>query len=197
MDIQFDGRRALITGAGKGIGNAIAKALAAGGAETVALSRTQEDLDKLKAEEENFTFFWKEKEPENLRVNGVGFAATNSLLHTVESPPTVGTERILSIRLATAAGKVRLSPPKLHRSKPAGRTRINVARIADHQGREQFIASLEQSLQDFPDQDTTASSADCGNVRGMYDGIKKAAGHNVRKLSPFKSTSGEMLTGRD
>ena len=33
-----------------GIGNAIAKALAAGGAETIALSRTQEDLDQLKAE---------------------------------------------------------------------------------------------------------------------------------------------------
>ncbi|KAI0229910.1 L-xylulose reductase [Lamellibrachia satsuma] len=50
MDIRFNGQRALVTGAGKGIGNAIAKALAAGGAETIALSRTQGDLDKLKAE---------------------------------------------------------------------------------------------------------------------------------------------------
>ncbi|KAK2158153.1 hypothetical protein NP493_1818g00000, partial [Ridgeia piscesae] len=33
-----------------GIGYAIAKALAAGGAETYALSRTQADLDRLKAE---------------------------------------------------------------------------------------------------------------------------------------------------
>ena len=33
-----------------GIGNALVKALATGGAETIALSRTQEDLDKLKAE---------------------------------------------------------------------------------------------------------------------------------------------------
>ncbi|KAK2183759.1 hypothetical protein NP493_296g00032 [Ridgeia piscesae] len=33
-----------------GIGYGIAKALAAGGAETTALSRTQEDLDRLKAE---------------------------------------------------------------------------------------------------------------------------------------------------
>ena len=33
-----------------GIGNAIAKALSAGGAETIALSRTQENLDKLKTE---------------------------------------------------------------------------------------------------------------------------------------------------
>ena len=33
-----------------GIGYDIAKALAAGGAETIALSRTQADLDRLKAE---------------------------------------------------------------------------------------------------------------------------------------------------
>ena len=39
-----------------GIGNAIAKSLAAGGAETIALSRTQEDLDKLKAEVVYFVF---------------------------------------------------------------------------------------------------------------------------------------------
>ncbi|KAK2174824.1 hypothetical protein NP493_775g01113 [Ridgeia piscesae] len=50
MDIRFDGKRALVTGAGKGIGYGIAKALAAGGAETFALSRTQADLDRLKAE---------------------------------------------------------------------------------------------------------------------------------------------------
>ena len=41
------------------------------------------------------------------------------------------------------------------------------------------------------------NSADCGNVRGMYDGIKKAVGPTVRKMAPLKSTSGEMLTDRD
>ena len=31
----------------------------------------------------------------------------------------------------------------------------------------------------------------------VYDGIKKAVGPTVRKMAPLKSTSGEMLTGRD
>ncbi|XP_041363368.1 L-xylulose reductase-like [Gigantopelta aegis] len=50
MEIKFDGKRALVTGAGKGIGRATAKALIKCGAETYALSRTQADLDSLKAE---------------------------------------------------------------------------------------------------------------------------------------------------
>ncbi|KAI0216275.1 L-xylulose reductase [Lamellibrachia satsuma] len=50
MNIRFDGKRALVTGAGKGMGKGIAEALVAGGAETYALSRTQEDLAKLKDE---------------------------------------------------------------------------------------------------------------------------------------------------
>ena len=58
---------------------------------------------------------------------------------------------------AMVCSKVRLSLHKLHRSKPTGRTCINVARTADPQRREQFVASLEQSLQDLLDQDATAT----------------------------------------
>lgn len=46
----MNGRTVLITGAGKGIGRATAKLLAARGAEIIALSRTQSDLDSLAAE---------------------------------------------------------------------------------------------------------------------------------------------------
>ena len=47
MQIRLDGKRALVTGAGKGIGREIVKVLAACGAEVVAVSRTQGDLDSL------------------------------------------------------------------------------------------------------------------------------------------------------
>ncbi len=50
MEIRFDGKRALVTGAGKGIGREIAGLLASCGAQVVAVSRTQADLDSLRAE---------------------------------------------------------------------------------------------------------------------------------------------------
>ncbi|KAM9296177.1 L-xylulose reductase [Gastrophryne carolinensis] len=47
MEISFAGRRALVTGAGKGIGRDTVKALRAAGAEVIALSRSSEDLESL------------------------------------------------------------------------------------------------------------------------------------------------------
>jgi NAD(P)-dependent dehydrogenase (short-subunit alcohol dehydrogenase family) len=46
----FEGRRALVTGAGKGIGRELVRALRERGAEVVALSRAQADLDSLRTE---------------------------------------------------------------------------------------------------------------------------------------------------
>ncbi|KAL4605038.1 L-xylulose reductase [Arapaima gigas] len=47
MEITFAAKRAVVTGAGKGIGRATALALARGGAEVIAVTRTQADLDSL------------------------------------------------------------------------------------------------------------------------------------------------------
>jgi len=50
MDIRLDGKRALVTGAGKGIGREIVKHLVGCGAAVVAVSRTESDLTSLKSE---------------------------------------------------------------------------------------------------------------------------------------------------
>ena len=50
MEFNFAGKGALVTGAGKGLGRAIAKALWSAGATTNAISRTQSDLDSLQEE---------------------------------------------------------------------------------------------------------------------------------------------------
>jgi len=47
MDLGIQNKRALITGAGRGLGRAIAESLAAEGVKVVATSRTQADLDEL------------------------------------------------------------------------------------------------------------------------------------------------------
>ncbi|XP_063309471.1 L-xylulose reductase [Pelobates fuscus] len=50
MEISFAGRRALVTGAGKGIGRDTVTALRAAGAQVIALSRSPEDLESLSRE---------------------------------------------------------------------------------------------------------------------------------------------------
>jgi NAD(P)-dependent dehydrogenase (short-subunit alcohol dehydrogenase family) len=50
MDFRVDGKTALVTGAGRGIGRACALALAEAGAKVIAMARTPSDLDELIAE---------------------------------------------------------------------------------------------------------------------------------------------------
>ncbi|RWS20127.1 L-xylulose reductase-like protein [Leptotrombidium deliense] len=50
MNINFQQKRALVTGAGKGIGRALVKKLVECDAKVIAVSKTKETLDSLKSE---------------------------------------------------------------------------------------------------------------------------------------------------
>lgn len=50
MDIDFTGKKVVVTGAGKGIGKDICLLLASLGAHVIAISRTKADLDALAKE---------------------------------------------------------------------------------------------------------------------------------------------------
>ena len=72
--IDFEGKRVLVTGAGKGIGRDICRELTESDAKVVALSRTQEDLDNLKADFgcETVTVDLADVEATKTAVEGIG-----------------------------------------------------------------------------------------------------------------------------
>ena len=116
--MDFEGRRALVTGAGKGIGRAIAKTLARQGASVVALSRSPEDLKSLATEIECETLVCdladlaatrdaaKAAQPIDLLVNNAGTTALTPFLESefdeFDHLMTVNTKAPMAIAQITA-----------------------------------------------------------------------------------------------
>jgi NAD(P)-dependent dehydrogenase (short-subunit alcohol dehydrogenase family) len=127
MQIRFDGQRALVTGAGKGIGRAIAVHLAGCGATVVAISRTAADLQALHAEIGCEMIVADLADPEaaraaaleagqiDLLVNNAGISIPQPFLETTveafDATIAVNVRALLVVSQVVAAGLIRHGRP--------------------------------------------------------------------------------------
>jgi len=114
--LDFQNRRVLITGAGKGIGREIASLLAARNATVIALSRTREDLDSLHEEIGCETIVADLSNIEEARdaaksagrvdllVNNAGISVPQSLLET--TPEAFDATMFINVRAALLVSQV-------------------------------------------------------------------------------------------
>ncbi|HTK08811.1 MAG TPA: glucose 1-dehydrogenase [Ktedonobacteraceae bacterium] len=123
MEIRFDGKRVLITGAGKGIGREVALLLASCGAKVVALSRSAADLESLAREIDCETIAVDIADYEatraavqaagdiDLLVNNAAITIPQSFFETTveafDATYAVNTRGVLVISQVVAAGMVR------------------------------------------------------------------------------------------
>lgn len=139
--MQFSGKSVIITGAGKGIGRACALLMAERGAEVVALSRTQSDLDELRAEiggrsirvdladAASARSAMREAGTCDYLINSAGTNVLESVLDMTED----GYETVLAINLRAAL----ITSQEFARARIAaggGGAIVNITSIAGHRG---------------------------------------------------------------
>ena len=87
------------------------------------------------------------------------------------------------VKTGSRRGSRSWSPPSLPRA-PHRAARNNVKRIARKCANDYWL-DLCHSIQ---------IASDCGNIRAMYERMKKAFGPSAIKIAPLKSTTGEIIT---
>ncbi len=139
--MQFSGKSVIVTGAGKGIGRACAQLMASRGAEVVALSRTQADLDSLRAEIGGRSIQVDLADPkaarEAIRQAGacdylINSAGTN-VLESVLEMTDAGYETVLGINLRAALIACQ-EFARLRVAAGGGGAIVNITSIAGHRG---------------------------------------------------------------
>ncbi|WP_062117606.1 SDR family oxidoreductase [Aureimonas sp. AU40] len=145
--MQFSGKSVIITGAGKGIGRACAQLMAARGAEVVALSRTQADLDSLRAETGARTIQVDLADPAATRaamreagtadhlINSAGINVLESVLDMSDA----GFDAVIGINLRAAL----IACQEFARARIAaggGGAIVNITSIAGHRGFQDHLA---------------------------------------------------------
>lgn len=139
--MEFSGKSAIVTGGGKGIGRATVALLSARGAQVVALSRTQSDLDELSVQYGCQGIVADLADPASARAAMVeagtcdflvNCAGTNVLESLIDMTDT-GYETVMNINLRAAL----ICSQEFARSRIAaggGGTIVNVTSIAGHRG---------------------------------------------------------------
>lgn len=139
--MQFEGKSVIITGAGKGIGRATALLMAERGAEVVAISRTQSDLDSLQADTGGRSIAADLSDPWAARIAMaqagtcdflVNCAGTN-VLESLLDMSDAGYETVMGINLRSAL----VCSQEFARARVAaggGGVIVNVTSIAGHRG---------------------------------------------------------------
>ncbi|MBT9385038.1 SDR family oxidoreductase [Pseudooceanicola sp. CBS1P-1] len=139
--MQFSGKSVIITGAGKGIGRACALAMAARGAEVIAMTRTAADLETLHAEIGGRSIAvdlqdpaatraaMAEAGPADFLINSAGINVLESSFEMTEA----GYEAVLGINLRAAL----ITCQEFARARVAeggGGAIVNITSIAGHRG---------------------------------------------------------------
>ena len=144
--MQFSGKSVIITGAGKGIGRACAQLMAKRGAEVIALSRTQADLDSLKAEIGCRTVSVDLKDPKAARaamakagtadflINSAGINVLESIFDMSDE----GYEAVLGINLRAALITCQ-EFARARRAAGGGGAIVNITSIAGHRGSSEHL----------------------------------------------------------
>ena len=139
--MQFSGKSVIITGAGKGIGRACAEVMAARGAQIIALSRTQSDLDALRDEIGGRSICVDLQDPAATRaamaeagtadflINSAGINVLENSFEMTEA----GYEAVLGVNLRAAL----ITCQEFGRARVAaggGGAIVNISSIAGHRG---------------------------------------------------------------